>query len=201
MVRRRDVASALLGWGCAVAVRLLAFTWRVEREAWPVGGASVVAFWHGELVPMVALHRDPSLTGGAPLVGLASQSSDGEIVAAALRALGYRVIRGSSSRGGATALRAAARALADGQSPALAVDGPRGPAGVAQPGAEALATRAGMPIVWGRVEANGWRAGSWDRTLLPWPFAKVRVRYGVWRAGEHVGLTERLSAGDDLTPS
>lgn len=192
MVRRRDFTSALLGWMSALLVRALAFTWRVEREPWPVEGPSVVAFWHAELVPMVALHRAPRRTGGAGLVGLASQSSDGEVVASALKSLGYGVIRGSSSRGGASALRAAIRALSMGQSPAFAVDGPRGPAGVAQPGAEALANRAGVPIVWGRVEARGWRARSWDRTLVPWPFAKVRVRYGVWRAGDGVGLTERL---------
>ena len=190
MVRRADFTSRALGWLCALAVRALAWTWRVEREPWPVVGPSVVAFWHSELVPMVALHRGRARTGGAALVGMASRSADGEIVAAALRALGYGVVRGSSSRGGVGALRASLGALAEGGSPALAVDGPRGPAGVAQAGAAALARRAGVPLVYGRADAKGWRAGSWDRTLVPWPFARVRLTYGVLRDGEELG--ERL---------
>lgn len=168
----------------ALALQALALTWRVERDPWPVLGASVIALWHGELIPMVALHRTPGTTGGAPLVALASRSKDGDLVARALVSLGYRVIRGSSSRGGAGALRAALTALHEGSSPVLTVDGPRGPAGRVQPGAEILATRESVPIVWGRIEAAGWRASSWDRTLVPWPFARVRVRYGVWRPGD-----------------
>lgn len=190
MLRRADFTSRALGWLCALAVRGIAWTWRVEREPWPVVGPSVVAFWHSELVPMVALHRGRARTGGAALVGMASQSADGEVVAAALRALGYGVVRGSSSRGGVGALRASLAALADGGSPALAVDGPRGPAGVAQAGAVALAARAGVPLVYGRIHAKGWRARSWDRTLVPWPFARVALTYGVLRAGED--LSERL---------
>ncbi len=165
-------------------LRALAATWRVEREPWPATGASVVAFWHGDLLPMIALHRDPGLTGGVPLVGLASLSDDGDLVAQALERLGYDVIRGSSSRGGAAALRACVHALKSRRSPALAVDGPRGPAGVVQPGAEALAAHQRVAVVWGRIDARGWRARSWDSTLVPWPFARVRVRYGLWRAGD-----------------
>ena len=168
----------------ATLLRLLAATWRVQRDPWPGQGPAVVAFWHGDLIPMVALHRDRASTGGSALVGLASRSSDGDLIAHALTALGYEVIRGSSSRGGVAALRSALGALARGGSPALAVDGPRGPAGVVQPGAEALAVRQSVPVIWGRVEARGWRARSWDRTLVPWPFARVRIRYGVWRAGD-----------------
>ncbi len=178
-------------------LRLLAFTWRVERDPWPVPGASVVAFWHGEVLPMLALHRDSRLTGGAELVALASLSKDGDIVTAALERLGYGVIRGSSSRGGFAALRAAKAAIKAGRSPALAVDGPRGPAGVVQPGAEALAKVTGAPVVWGRVEAAGWRARSWDRMLVPWPFARVRIRYGVWTEGR---LRESLGPPDGWTP-
>jgi hypothetical protein len=177
----------------AVAVRLLARTWRVERPAWPVAGPCVVAFWHGHQLPMIALHR------GLGLVGIASRSRDGEIVTGVLTRLGYPVVRGSSSRGGVDALRGAATALATGGRPALAVDGPRGPAGVVQPGAEALARRAGVPVVYGVVEAAGLRLGSWDHFLVPWPLARVRVRYGVWRPGE--GSLAEVMAGNFAGPA
>lgn len=162
----------------SVAVRLLARTWRVERPDFPVEGACVVAFWHGDLLPMIALHR------GLGLVGLASRSGDGALVAGVLERLGYAVIRGSSSRGGVEALRAAERAVAAGGRPAFAVDGPRGPAGHVAPGAESVARRTGVPVVHGVVEAASYRLGTWDRFRIPWPFARVRVRYGVWRPGE-----------------
>lgn len=138
---------------------------------------------------MIALHRPGP--GRPSLVGLASLSGDGEIVATALGALGYPVVRGSSSRGSVAALRALIATLAAGASPALAVDGPRGPAGRAHPGAEALAKRLNVPVVWGRIEAPGFRLRSWDRTLIPYPFARVRVRYGVWSPGLST-LTEAL---------
>lgn len=172
------LANAPLGAVIAAMVRALAWTWRVERPDWPVAGPCVVAFLHGDVLPMVALHR------GMGMVGMASRSRDGAIVAGVLAGLGYGVIRGSSSRGGFEALREAERALADGGRPALAVDGPRGPAGTVQPGAEALARRAGVPVVFGFVEAPGVRLRTWDRLLVPWPFARVTVRYGVWRPGE-----------------
>ncbi len=168
----------MLSWLLALAVRALAATWRVERPPWPAPGPCVVAFWHGEQLPMIALHR------GLGLCGLASRSKDGALVAATLTRLGYRVVRGSSSRGGAEALVQSRTALREGASPAFAVDGPRGPAGAVAPGAEALARAAQVPVVYGVVTAAGWRARSWDRFLVPWPFARVRVDYGVWKPGE-----------------
>lgn len=168
----------MLSWLVAVTVRGLAATWRVERPAWPVQGPCVVAFWHGETLAMVALHA-----GVVPLCGLTSRSADGERVAGVLRRLGFAVVRGSSSRGGAEALLACRGALRAGTWPCFAVDGPRGPAGTVAPGSEALARGEGVPVVYGRVRAAGWRARSWDRFLVPWPFARVRVEYGVWRPG------------------
>jgi lysophospholipid acyltransferase (LPLAT)-like uncharacterized protein len=160
-------------WAIAALVRLLAWSWRVRRDPWPVEGACVLAIWHGDQLPMIALHR------GMGIVALASRSKDGALVSAVLERLGYGVIRGSSSRGGAAALLAARRAVERGQRPVFTVDGPRGPRGTIQPGAAALAASTGVPLVWGAVEAPGWRARSWDRFLVPWPFARVRVTYRV----------------------
>ena len=161
----------------AVLLRALARTWRVSVPPWPAEGPVVVALLHGELLPMILLHRDRGL------VGMVSHSRDGEWVAALLSRLGYGVIRGSSSRGGGEALLLSVAALREGRCPALAVDGPRGPAGRVQPGAEALAGAEGVPVVLGRLTGAGWRARSWDRFLVPWPFSRVRVVYATWRPG------------------
>lgn len=127
---------------------------------------------------MIVLHRHMGM------VAMASQSRDGEIVAGVLRRFGYGVVRGSSSRGGQEALMGCLLALREGGRPALAVDGPRGPAGSVKPGAERLAVSEGLPVVYGRVRARGWRARSWDRFLVPWPFTRVEIEYGVWQPGE-----------------
>ena len=127
---------------------------------------------------MMVLHRDMGM------VALASLSRDGAIVAGVVERFGYGVVRGSSSRGGAEAMEGCLLALREGRRPVLAVDGPRGPAGGVKPGAERLAVAEQRPVVFGRIRAAGWRAGSWDRFLVPWPFARVEVEYGVWHPGE-----------------
>lgn len=160
-----------------LAVRALAWTWRVDRPPWPVHGPCVVGFWHGDQLVMAALHRDVGVTG------LASLSRDGELAAQALGAFGYGVMRGSTSRGGLDAFLTACVVIRGGGRPALALDGPRGPAGVAQPGAVSIARRTRVPLVLATVEAAGWRLRSWDRFLIPYPMARVRVRYEVKEPG------------------
>lgn len=168
----------MIPWLIAAVVRALAWTWRVERPAWPVEGPCVVAIWHGDQLAMLGTHRDRGMTG------IVSRSKDGSLLAAVLAHLGVPVLRGSTSRGGAEVLLAARALLRSGGRPVFAVDGPRGPAGVVQPGAEALAARARLPIVWGVVEARpAWRARSWDSFAVPLPFARITIRYGVWRPG------------------
>ena len=133
----------------------------------------VVALLHGELLPLVALHR------GLPLVGLVSRSEDGELASEVATRLGYGVIRGSSSQGALGAVREAARTVGRGESPVLAVDGPRGPAGTPQGGALAISRITGAPVCWARAEARPvWRLRSWDRFCVPLPFARVTLRYG-----------------------
>lgn len=162
----------------AGAVRLLAATWRVERidadlleDA--VGGGAVLAFWHGEQLPMVALHARRGF------LGMASLSRDGELLARVIARLGYGLIRGSTSRGGGAALHDSVAALSAGRSPALAVDGPRGPLHQPHPGALIIAARTARPIIFGVVDAQpALRLSSWDRFVIPAPLARVRVAYG-----------------------
>lgn len=166
-------------------ITLLAKSWRLEevnagpwRELASAGKAFVLCFWHGELLVSLFANRD---RGHSAMV---SEHSDGEIIAQVMERWGYHNIRGSSSRSAGRALLAMVRELQEGRSFAITPDGPRGPAGKPQPGILLASVRAGVPIVTVRCEASrAWRMRSWDRFLIPKPFAKVRVIYGdPWHA-------------------
>jgi lysophospholipid acyltransferase (LPLAT)-like uncharacterized protein len=161
-------------------LRLLAMTWRmrpVDDEAMRVARASgqrvIFTLWHGELLPLLWQHRKP---GVAVLI---SEHRDGEIIAQIAHRLGYTTVRGSTSRGGSRALIGLMRAIEGGRDAAVTPDGPRGPAHVFAPGAAIAAQRTGAALVPVRASASrAWRLKSWDRFLIPKPFATVRVAYG-----------------------
>jgi lysophospholipid acyltransferase (LPLAT)-like uncharacterized protein len=95
------------------------------------------------------------------------------------RRVGLGVVRGSSSRGGAVALRGLARAVRAGEDVALVPDGPRGPACRLQAGIVSLAAATGAPVVPVGVAARpARRLGSWDRFMVPLPFARCAVVFG-----------------------
>jgi len=176
----------------AAAVRLLAATWRVVRvgreelDAALADGPVVFAFRHGEQLAVLGTHA------GLPVTALASRSRDGELAARVIERLGFEAIRGSSSRGGLAALAAGRRVLRGGRSLALTVDGPRGPAGEPKPGAAALSRMARAPLCWVKVEVSrAVRLKSWDRFLIPLPFARITVRTGV------LPPTQDVEAGTD----
>jgi lysophospholipid acyltransferase (LPLAT)-like uncharacterized protein len=112
-----------------------------------------------------------------------SEHRDGEIIARIAEAFWFTTERGSTSRGAARALIGLARAVESGRSAAVTPDGPRGPAHVFAPGAVIAAQRAGVPIIPIRVSASSaWRLKSWDRFLIPKPFARVDIHYGALTA-------------------
>lgn len=172
---RVAIVSALGGF----FLRLLGMTWRVRR----VGQQAfddmlarhepfVIVFWHGEIVPVSWVHRHRDL---APLI---STHADGEIIARIVQGLGYRTVRGSTSRGGVRALLETAQLVNSGVTVGFTPDGPRGPRHVFAPGALIVAQRTGRPIVaLGATASRAWRLRSWDRHLVPKPFATVTIRY------------------------
>ena len=86
---------------------------------------------------------------------------------------------GSTSRGGRKALLQLTRDMAAGRPAGFTLDGPRGPARVAQPGAVWLAKATGNPVLPFHLEASRhWTLNSWDRTQIPKPFATVSVAIG-----------------------
>lgn len=159
-------------------IRWLALTWRVEvvrPERWTglKGQPYVLLSWHEALLPVLWHHRQLGIAA------LVSEARDGRYLASLARLLGYRLIPGSSSRGGVRALRRAIRTLQDGVPVGLTPDGPRGPRRVVKPGVVAAAGRGGAVILPVHAESRpAWRAKSWDRFLVPPPFARIRLAYG-----------------------
>ncbi len=108
-----------------------------------------------------------------------SRSRDGAIIAAVARQTGWKTVRGSSSRGGKSALRSMIRHLECSKLAGHILDGPTGPIGVVKAGAIRLAHAAQATIVPFSVSAH--RAlyfNSWDRFMLPLPFSRVTLRFG-----------------------
>jgi hypothetical protein len=109
---------------------------------------------------------------------LVSEHGDGEYIAQIIRLLGYRLVRGSTTRGW---LRAAKRLVADAGRYDLGItpDGPRGPRHVMQGGAIYLAMKTGNPLVPITASAtSAFVAKSWDRFVMPYPGAEVLVKWG-----------------------
>jgi lysophospholipid acyltransferase (LPLAT)-like uncharacterized protein len=165
----------------ALVLRLLASTWRMRvvdgeplTAARTSGKRVIFALWHGELLPLLWHHR------GENIAIVISEHRDGEIIAQIAESLGYATVRGSSSRGGSRALIGLMREIDAGRDGAITPDGPRGPARVFAPGAAVAAQRTGALIAPIRAKASSaWRLKSWDRFLIPKPFARVQVAYGV----------------------
>jgi hypothetical protein len=162
-------------------VSSLARTWRIETSGEPAwralieaGRPYVVVSWHDALLPLLWHLR------GQDITIVVSDAQDGRYLAAYARRLGYREARGSSSRGGVRALLAAVKALRAGRGAAFTPDGPRGPRRVFKPGALLAAQKAQAQVVPVHAGASRrWRLRSWDRMLVPKPFAQVRIAFGV----------------------
>src|SRR5262245_48052749 len=132
-----------------------------------------MAFWHGRVLTATYFFR------GRGIVVMISENFDGEWIGRIIERFGFRTSRGSTSHGGQRALLQLKRAMDQGRPSGFAVDGPRGPARKAQPGAVWLAKLTGSPVVPFHMEAsNFWSLKSWDRTQIPSPFSTVAVTVG-----------------------
>ena len=132
----------------------------------------------GQLLLASPALQDPNFKRTVVLVSL---SRDGALQARALSLQGLRVVRGSSSRGGARGLAALVRTMKrDGADAAFAVDGPRGPRGEVKAGVVAAARATGAVLVpmTGRVHRGMVFPRAWDRFTLAWPFTRVEVVLG-----------------------
>ena len=130
-------------------------------------------FWHGRVLAATLFFRDRGI------VVITSENFDGEWIARIIGKFGYGTARGSSSRGGVRALVGLRRELKEGHPVAFTLDGPRGPARTAQPGAVWLAGATGHPILPFHIEADrAWTAKSWDKHQVPKPGRRSPVAIG-----------------------
>ena len=213
--KRTEVATiATLGYP---VLRALGSTWK-----WKVSGDEHVAairarglhpihaFWHGRILPATLYFQHRGI------VVITSENYDGEWIARIITKFGYGTARGSTSKGGPKALLQLVRDVKS-QGVAFTLDGPRGPAEVAQPGAVWLAKATGNPLLPFHIEAaSSWTMKSWDRTQIPKPFTTVAMAIGeplyVPRDADETALEEwrqrlqqslaacRLSCADLLLP-
>jgi lysophospholipid acyltransferase (LPLAT)-like uncharacterized protein len=143
----------------------------------PVDESGIGAVWHNRLLmmPFVLKRFFPRRQGAA----LISASRDGTWIATLVERIGFNVIRGSSSRLGATAMLQMADLLASGRDVVIAPDGPRGPVYELGPGIVLLAQKSGASVFPLHLEYSScWRLKNWDRFILPRPFSKARVIFG-----------------------
>lgn len=137
----------------------------------------VFALFHQNLLSTILAFSTKHRESFAVMV---SPSADGELVARPLAALGHFPIRGSSSRGGAKALKEIVRVIKNGRNGAITVDGPKGPAQEVKDGIFQLSRLSGaviLPIVCYPVSHYEF-SKAWDKFRLPYPFSKIICAVG-----------------------
>lgn len=148
------------------------------------GGGAVYATWHQRMsyhFHYLGKHR---------LTVMISQSRDGEYAARVAAWLGFKNVRGSSTRGGSHALKDIIQKLREGAVGGMLADGPQGPARVAKFGSVIMARDAGVPLISVQWAADRcWVLNSWDRFLVPKPFARIAIHHGqpIWIPREAKG--------------
>lgn len=165
-----------------ILVRLLFATCRVtvigeeyRRRCESASSPFVAAFWHYSVFAVIELHRDR----GKGWAAMVSASDDAEYVARLLERQGGVTVRGSRNRSGVRALKGLIDLMRQGYNAAIVADGSQGPAREMQAGALLLASKSGAPILPIAVAADRfWAFRSWDRTILPKPFARIVLAYG-----------------------
>jgi lysophospholipid acyltransferase (LPLAT)-like uncharacterized protein len=177
--RQRAEVAVIAGLGYPL-INALGHTlrWRVEGlhhlDAIAASGRRpVMAFWHGRILPATFYFRRRGI------VVITSENFDGEWIARIIERFGYGTARGSTTRGGQRAMKQLVRDMEEGKPAGFTLDGPRGPARVAQPGAIWLARATGNPVLPFHLEASShWTMRSWDRTQIPKPFSTVALVVG-----------------------
>ena len=158
-------------------LKLLYFTYRIKiigKKELLEGQGDIIVFWHSKMLPII-----PFL-GGKGIVALVSMSEDGELISDVLKRFHYKMVRGSTSRGGGRALVKLLKKIKDGYTIAITPDGPRGPSRKFQKGALVLSLKTGAKIIPISYKSSGSHFfNSWDRFELPFPFSKIEIRIGV----------------------
>ena len=177
---RQRILLTLISWAAPLLIRLIGLTLKFEivkeenvaADGYRYTPVGIYCFWHRCVIPAAWHFRNRQIAI------MISQSFDGEIIARIAARLGFRPVRGSSSRGGTGALLGMREELNLGHAAVFTADGPRGPMYVAKPGPVLLAKRTGYPIVGFHIALErAWVLKSWDKMMIPKPFSRA-VIYG-----------------------
>jgi lysophospholipid acyltransferase (LPLAT)-like uncharacterized protein len=178
---RERILLWLISWASYLAIALIGPTLRYsvswEEPPSPPNATYekpvIYSFWHRAVFASTWVWRK---TGIAVMV---SRSFDGEYIARIIEKLGFVAVRGSSSRGGASALLGLKSQLEQGFSVAFTIDGPRGPKYVAKPGPVLLSRASALPMAAFYVAlSDAWVLNTWDALMIPKPFSKALARVG-----------------------
>ena len=135
------------------------------------GLKTILAFWHNRQLGLLRVADELR-----PVKVLISRHGDGEIIARIVAGFGIGSVRGSSTRGGKAAVRKLVAASRESHL-AITPDGPVGPPYRAKQGVALVAALTGLPVAWVAWSTDrAWRFKSWDRFILPKPFATMRYR-------------------------
>ncbi|WP_149538470.1 lysophospholipid acyltransferase family protein [Siccirubricoccus phaeus] len=186
---RHPTTQAVLARLLGLYLRLVFATtrWRVEGEghlrAAAEAGPILAAFWHERLPLMPAAW----LTSARVVPGLAAKQArvlvsrhrDGRFIGEVCRPFRMEMVHGSTNRGGAAGMRVLLRLLAAGEVVVITPDGPRGPRRIAAPGVAQLAALSGLAVLpCAARSSRGITLRSWDRMVLPLPFARGVIAFG-----------------------
>lgn len=173
---RRHVAPVLV----YLFYRFLMLTWRITldetpsfRQALADKKPVVIAHWHGDELALIHLAKRYRIAT------ITSTSKDGELMDRVLSWLGAETARGSSTRGGANAMRGLiSHCRKNGNNVSFAVDGPKGPIYKVKPGVFEFSRLMNAPIYTASVGVSRpWVfARAWNKAVLPKPFSRVHVR-------------------------
>jgi lysophospholipid acyltransferase (LPLAT)-like uncharacterized protein len=194
------IASLIAGWlkFCHATTRWTREDEDKARTVWSADSGAILCLWHanGPLGPKCW----PPGPGRQEMRCLISLSPDGEAMTLIMNKMGYPAIRGSSQKvtdkakhkSGEQAFRDMVRWVKSGGAVSITPDGPRGPVEVMQPGAPTLSRVTGAPVILcGLASRPNIRLGSWDRTILPLPFARGAM---VWDGPFQAGRDDDLEA-------
>lgn len=159
-------------------IKLLALTIRIQDE--PRGFNekittihAIYTFWHCLMLIPAFVGRNKNIQV------LISQHSDGEYIAQVIKRLGFGVIRGSTTRGGARAVKGMVDKIREGYPVAITPDGPRGPRCIVQSGCIYLSQKTGLPIIPATIGlSHYWKLPSWDEFRIPKPLSRALIMYG-----------------------
>ena len=165
--------GAALVWGIAATMRRQTRGHETIDALYRSGGHIILVFWHAQQLMIPVGYRG---TGAHVLI---SQHGDGEIIARIIARFGHQAVRGSSTRGGAGALRTLIKLGLAGKDLVVTPDGPKGPRQVAKLGVVQLAKATGLPIVPLAFACSTKQLfSSWDQFMVPYPFSHGLFLYG-----------------------